>query len=293
MSAKIREFDPRVLEIPFENVAFDTHSTHGEHALKEYGAWTHFYHSLLQEGEEFEIDDPFKHYVQEGNGRFFRAYPEKMGADMVAGLTITPAKAGYYEVDHLYTDGPSSLVAAACRKMLKRNFFGEFTGIVPYMLPATQLKIESTLLDDSPGLARAVYDWGLVNGNDFVIPMPGIAPFAQEDMSEVKKEQARSAIASHEVTAVIAYSETKAEATYLFTEEYYRAGQYAGKLLVHTEPGGGIERCKDSYSAVDAEGAAVDVASLSTQRSDTTERQTRFLRTLALHHVELGKLILG
>ncbi len=286
-----REIHGALKEIPlYNNLEFNTHSTSQEHALKESGAWREYEYRLGLQGKELSVtEDPFGHYLQMGPGRFYRAYMVP-GDPMVAGLTMTPNEQGGYTVDSTYSIDQSGITASAFHQIITTGIFDEFGGYL--RTRAHNLLIPKATIIKDNGLARAVMDFGLGNGDNFVIPMPGIAPLPKPGISEEEIEETRDKLAEHEITGVFEHDWAVENETGGTTEEslaeYYRRGQFVGSLATSMIGGLGQEkRMKRELS--DDEGAEVRYVDL---RIEGAARHVIALKALAKNSPKAAELIL-
>jgi hypothetical protein len=285
-----RTLDASIQTIPIPDLSFDTHSTSQEHATKEYGSFQEFQHYLKELGINLpsNIEEPFDHYLLVGPGRFYRAYGQP-GDPMVAGLAMSPDKNGY-RVDAAYSIGQNEIAAAAYRKILTRKFFGEFCGN-PMINRTSHLKMPAKILTDDMGLARAVYEFGLVQGADFVIPMPGLVPFPYENMSYEGQKQARELIKERGVTGILPYS-VEDESSWSCTEEFYKNGVFVGSVI-ETKEGLGSPR-SSSFEAWNSDGRSVELQFVETDPgTENTVRRVSFLKTVAESDHSLASVILS
>lgn len=140
----IHEFpldSPRVRDIPIDHdLDFDTHSTGGEHALKESGSWREFEARLADIGGTLPdgIEDPFDYYLFNEGGDFYRSYVRKGQYgdrfSMVAGVAASRMPGRGLKVDALYAPNSGDLadntiVASGVARMFTRNVFSQYSGI--------------------------------------------------------------------------------------------------------------------------------------------------------------------
>ena len=251
------ELDKGVLEIPLQNLNFETHNTFGEHANKEKGAWDEYLAKVQQRGVIFDIKNSFAYYLQNGPGRFYKAYTIKGGEPMVAGLTLRPNDKNGYMIDSSYNI-PDKSVAASAYYTLIIKFFEDFSGVPP-INNTTNLTIPIEKLQNNTALARAVFDFGLVRGADFVIPMPGVAPFPFTDMPEKDKDNIRKIITQRSITGLLPYQESR-ENILVVTEEYYRKGVFVGKAVITYTPIEGEYEQEVRTELQDTSGRPVQIA---------------------------------
>lgn len=272
-----------LLDIPIhDDLELDTHSTGGEHALKEYGSWQQFELHLRQAGLVLpeDVEDPFDYYVQRGPGRFHRAYLP-WSSEMLAGMTTRPDEDGGRQVDTLITVADPSYAATAVRRMLERNVFGEFAGARP--MPHTKHVTLPAELTGNLGVKRAVYDLAVPTEEAFVIPMPNIVtPELKLDVAELKKAKAAR---PGDFTGVFRY--VLPEASNTSVEEFYREGEYAGKLVTVSPDDFMYEPDVKAYGP---DGSPLDFGDMDRH---SLRRQIHFLKIAAENDPDLAELIVA
>lgn len=280
----------------YRELEFDTHTTSGENALNEVGAWSEYISKIgrqavyLQPNGLEDTDAAWQHYTKDGPGRFYRAYMVP-GDPMVAGITLTPRDKSYFSVDSAYSIDQRGITSSAYHALLIRKFFDEFGGYTP-SLSTDNLTIPTAILNTEHGLARAVMDFGLAHDKKFIIPMPGLSPLTKEKVTKEHAEETRDQIEDNEVTGTFTYNQIQAKGNSGDLEvnltEYYRRGQFVGSLTTYK-----AETRLDAvtgHSLMDArgehlqffEGAGGDIA-----------RHVVALRALAKNSEKAAKLILG
>lgn len=279
--------DPTLLSIHLKDIDLDTHNTFGEHALKESGAWIDFLAHHDAAGGIIGVEDPFSYYLQRGPGRFYRAY-QKDGP-MIAGMIISPNSNDGFQVDGTYSVDDESATAAAYHKMLTRNFFDEFAGIPP-LARTSNLTIAEDLVHGNPGLARAVYDLGLIRNGEIVVPMPGLAPFPFQDKSDEEKAYVREIIRDREITGILPHLDIEDENTDSVTEEFYRKGILVGTLV--TKSVSKLDSFQRDKSVKAFTPNSTEVA-LRVPTLRSTELQVHFLKSIAENDIGLAKIILN
>jgi hypothetical protein len=234
----------------YDELNFDTHSTSGEHALKEEGTWYEYRKRIEAQGSDFSsVEDPFSYYLQQGPGKFYRAFMVP-GDPLVAGMTITPNEQGGYTMDSCYGVALQAIAASAFSRILTRKLIQEDL----LMYKASNLTIPKHLLVNR-GLARAVMELGIVSGDDLVIPTPGKLALCKPGVTEEELKEVRDKWAQEEVTGVFEYDQSFLGDRDMTIEqeqaEYYRRGNYIGRL---TTRGNDVDRPIDRQTLTDAEG---------------------------------------
>ena len=287
-----QELDSMLRQIPLqEGLEFNTHNTFGEHGLKEKATFEEFCRHIKDRGEVLPpVEDAFSYYLQNGPGRFYRAYLLP-GDPMVAGMTIAPNTFGGYAVDNTYSIDQRLITAAAFHKMLNRNFFEDFGGTPP-LGRTSNLTIPAETLQREHGLGRAVMDFGLLYEDRFVMPMPGVAPFPKEDISEAEKQQVRDVIKERNVTGILPYNSDEGGIG-ITTSEYYRKGRHVGTMVVRHTPVEGSFRSKSETEVRTVDGEEVTLRWEYEQIRDDTAKHVHVLKKLALADNEVAELILG
>lgn len=290
--AQPQELDSMLRQIPLqEGLEFNTHNTFGEHGLKEKATFDEFCRHLKAQGDVLPpVEDPFSYYLQSGPGRFYRAYLLP-GDPMVAGMTITPNEQNGYTVDNTYSINQRLITAAAYYKMLSRNFFDEFGGTPP-LGRTSNLTIPTETLQREHGLARAVLDFGLIYGDRFVMPMPGIAPFPMEDKGEEEKQRVRDVIKDRSVTGIFPHNSDEGEVG-VTTSEYYRRGRHVGTMVVRSIPVEGSYTPKRVTEVRTAGGEEVTLRHEYEFSRDDTAKHAHVLKKLAITDHEVAELILS
>jgi hypothetical protein len=280
----------------YKELEFDTHSTSGEHALKEVGAWGEYISNIGRQADYLEpnglqdTDAAWQHYTQDGPGRFYRAYIVP-GDPMVAGMTVTPRDKNYFSVDSAYSIDQRGITASAYHAIVVQKFFDEFGGYMHH-LSTNNLTIPTAILTREHGLARAVMDFGLVHDKKFIIPMPGLAPLPKQKVTEEYVEKTREQIEENEVTGVFMHNWVQANDNGGEREvdlaEYYRRGQLVGSLAAfETFTSRGSH---PKHALKDAKGK--DVRFFDLGLGDIA-RHVLALRALARTSQKTAKLILG
>ncbi len=277
-SPEIERWADGVLDIPIQDdLVLDTHSTGGEHLTKELYSWQTYCYLLESAGLSLpdDIKDPILYYMSNGEGRFHRAYYD---GDMIAGMTTRPDSGGR-TVDTFIGVADPSLVATAVQEMLTRNILGEFAGVKP--LPFTKhVSMPGEIARQNVGFQRAIYDFAVRRSGSFVIPMPNIVtPMLDLEATELEKaKQARPS----DFSGVLRYVVPEAQNT--FVEEFYRRGQFIGKITT-VSPDEFIYQ--PDVSASDADGEAVILHEASYRGP---EREIRFLKTIAEGNPQMAEL---
>lgn len=272
----------------YDQLEFDTHDTFQEHALKESSSWAEFSRNLeAAEGKALTEEDPFSYYLQQGPGRFYRAYLVP-GDPMVAGMTIRPNEQNGYGIDQTYSISQKGVAAAAYHRMLTRKFFNEFAGMPP-LNRTTNLTVPTDTLTGDHALARAIMDYGLVMDDNLVVPMPGIAPYCKSDMTDEEIDTVRTLFEENKMTGVFEHNwmgqNQHGRERQEIQTEYYRRGQYVGALTIPI-----AAKSASEIELSDAEGGTINYFNMG--YSDTAQH-VRVLRTLARHDGEIAKLILS
>jgi len=272
-----------LLDIPIQDdIELDTHNTGGEHTTKEYGSWQQFNLHLEEAGLALPsgIEDPVDYYMLLGPGRFHRAYVP-WTSEMLAGMTTRPDENGGRQVDTLITVADPSYAATAVRRILERNVFGEFAGSRP--LPHTKHVTIPAGLAGNLGVKRAIHDLAIPAEEAFVIPMPNIVtPELKLDEAELEKaKDARPA----DFTGVFRY--VLPDASNTSVEEFYREGEYAGKIVTVSPDDFMYEPVVNAF---DSDGNPLDFGDMDRH---SLRRQIHFLKIAAENDPDLAELIVA
>lgn len=304
---------PRVTEIAVDrNINLDTHSTGGEHALKESGSWRTYNHNLAQAGSNLPdgIEDTLEHYFYSGIGHFYRAYVmEDDGSSwMTAGMTATRTPDLGLSVDSFFCQAVQdsldqqeelafqSIIASSIERMLSRNVFDQFSGIQMggYRMPASYYfdipfssigHIVSPDADQTDfAFLRGISDYAIATDSGFRIPMPGRVIEINQPVPAEALESELHAKMPEGFNGMLTYNPIESPDQHI--EEFWRARKLIATLVSTHE---GWER---RLELQDGEGQALDLPH-TYERYESGSLRVQILKLIAENDEEIAALVLN